>query len=232
MTGLIREELIEWAEKYNDPAYFQCDPIAFPREFVNRGAGIRDIETAAVFAAHFAWGRREMIVRDCERLFDHMEWKPFDYVNGGDWRDDPVSIHRTIKWSETAQICKRLKSIYDRGIGSLADLSAAEFRTLVFGQKDDPKAPNKKIWLMKRWLTRNDGKVDLGVWSNAKASELVIPLDVHVYSQAVALGLTHRKSKDLGTALEITDAFRGIWPDDPVKGDFALFGYGVTHKNA
>ena len=30
------------------------------------------------------------------------------------------------------------------------------------------------------------------------------------------------------TAREITDAFREIWPDDPCRGDFALFGYGVT----
>ena len=28
--------------------------------------------------------------------------------------------------------------------------------------------------------------------------------------------------------MEITDAFREIFPDDPCKGDFALFGYGVT----
>ena len=35
--------------------------------------------------------------------------------------------------------------------------------------------------------------------------------------------------KDIVTAQEITDVFREIWPDDPCKGDFALFGYGVTH---
>ena len=33
----------------------------------------------------------------------------------------------------------------------------------------------------------------------------------------------------MGTALEITDAFREIFPGDPCKGDFALFGYGVSH---
>ena len=32
------------------------------------------------------------------------------------------------------------------------------------------------------------------------------------------------------TAQEITDAFREIWPEDPCKGDFALFGYGVNNK--
>ena len=47
-------------------------------------------------------------------------------------------------------------------------------------------------------------------------------------SQAVDLGLTCRKQKDIVTAHEITDAFREIFPDDPCLGDFALFGYGVT----
>jgi hypothetical protein len=39
------------------------------------------------------------------------------------------------------------------------------------------------------------------------------------------------KGNDLGAviAAEITDAFKEIWPEDPCKGDFALFGYGVTH---
>ena len=37
-----------------------------------------------------------------------------------------------------------------------------------------------------------------------------------------------RKQKDIVTAQEITDAFREIWPEDPCRGDFALFGYGVT----
>ena len=76
---------------------------------------------------------------------------------------------------------------------------------------------------------RNDGKVDLGLWKDSSPADLIIPLDVHVYGQATALGLTARKSKDIVTAREITDAFTDIFPGDPCKGDFALFGYGVTH---
>ncbi len=83
--------------------------------------------------------------------------------------------------------------------------------------------------MMRRWLVRDDGKVDLGLWKHTSPSELLIPLDVHVYDQAVALGLTARRSKDLATALQITDAFREIFPSDPAKGDFALFGYGVNN---
>ena len=222
-----------WAETYNDPAYFREDPIAFPARFAEmekRGTRcLKDIETAAVFASHFAWGRRAMIVRDCTRLFDHMDWKPYDYVMRGEWRNDGTSIHRTVKWSEVAAICSRLKDIYER-VDSLEGFTLEMFRTGVFGQKPDPRAPGKKINMMRRWLVRDDGKVDLGVWKNTSPADLLIPLDVHVYDTAVSIGLTARKQKDIVTVREITDAFAGIFPGDPCKGDFALFGYGVTHR--
>lgn len=227
------ELLRSWAETYNDPAYFREDPIAFPARFAEmekRGTRcLKDIETAAVFASHFAWGRRAMIVRDCTRLFDHMDWKPYDYVMKGEWRNDDTSIHRTVKWSEVAAICSRLRSIYVR-TDSLEGLSLEEFRTEVFGQKPDPRAPGKKINMMRRWMVRDDGKVDLGVWKSTSPAELLIPLDVHVYDTATAIGLTSRKQKDIVTVREITDAFAEIFPGDPCKGDFALFGYGVTHQ--
>lgn len=216
------------AEKYNDPVYFQEDPIAFPRRFALSGASLQDIETAAVFAAHFAWGRRSMIVRDCCRLFDFMEWRPYDYVMSGEWRDDGSSIHRTIKWSDTARICKALKEFYSVE-HSLESLGTEGMRVRIFSQEIDPKAPDKKLNMMRRWLVRNDGRVDLGVWKHTSPSELVIPLDVHVHDQALKLGLTSRKSRDIATAREITEEFREIFPDDPAKGDFALFGYGIDN---
>ena len=147
----------------------------------------------------------------------------------GEYRDEDASLHRTIKWSEFAGICARLKQIYQTR-DSLEGMSDTEIRCRIFGQKEDRKAPNKKISMMRRWLVRDDGKVDLGIWKNSDKKGLIIPLDVHVYTQATALGLTARKPKDIVTAREITDAFKEIWPEDPCMGDFALFGYGVTNQ--
>ena len=227
MDALLKDRLRQWADTYNNPVYFREDPIAFPREFASRGSGLRDIEIAAVFAAHFAWGRRSMIVRDCTRLFDEMGWRPYDYVMKGCWRCDTASAHRTVRWSEVAAICARLKEYYS-GHDSLEGLDAGQIRTDVYGQKEDPKAANKKINMMRRWMVRKDGKVDLGLWKDTDPATLIIPLDVHVYQEAEALGLTDRRQKDLRTAVQITDAFREIWPQDPCLGDFALFGYGIN----
>ena len=229
-----KETLIRWAEEYNDPKYFQEDPIIFPTQFAGRyaagDASLADVEIAALLSAHLAWGRRAMIVRDCGRMFDEMDWRPYDYVMNGEYRDEDASLHRTIKWKEFAAICERMRAIYS-GRESLEGLSDNDIRVQIFGQKEDRKAPNKKISMMRRWMVRDDGKVDLGLWKSSDKKELILPLDVHVYDQATALGLTTRRQKDIVTAREITDAFREIWPEDPCKGDFSLFGYGVNNRS-
>ncbi|MBR5832963.1 MAG: TIGR02757 family protein [Bacteroidales bacterium] len=233
MDQSVKETLIGWAQEYNDPKYFTEDPIIFPKHFAGKydtgEASLQDIEIAALLASHLAWGRRAMIVRDCGRMLDEMCWRPYDYVMNGEYRNENASLHRTIKWSEFAVICERLKSIYSQR-GSLEGLTDMEIRCTIFGQKEDRKAPNKKISMMRRWMVRDDGKVDLGVWKSSDKKDLILPLDVHVYTQASALGLTSRKQKDIVTAREITEAFKEIWPDDPCLGDYALFGYGVSHQ--
>ncbi len=227
-----QNQLIEWAAKYNDPLYFSEDPIIFPKHFAallpGGGARLEDVEIAAVVAAHLAWGRRSMIVRDCGRAMDEMGWRPYDYVMNGEYRDDGSSLHRTVKWSEFAGICSALRRFYGGGGQTLENLSVQEIRTRIYGRREDPGAADKKINMLRRWMVRNDGKVDLGVWKNSPPAGLVIPLDVHVYEEAVALGLTARKQKNLATALDITSALGEIFPGDPCLGDFALFGYGVS----
>lgn len=188
---------------------------------------LQDVEIAAVIAAHLAWGRRDMIVRDCKRAFDEMGWEPYRYVMAGSYRADDSSLHRTIKWSEFAAICGRLKELYSKD-RSLEALSPDEFRVQVYGQKSDPKAANKKIHMLRRWMVRNDGIVDLGLWKSITPQELVIPLDVHVHRSSLNLGVTSRNSADITTALEITEFLKEAFPGDPCKGDFALFAYAAT----
>ena len=167
MDHALKDTLIGWAEEYNDPKYFQEDPIIFPtrfaRKYKEREAALADVEISALLAAHLAWGRRAMIVRDCGRMFDEMDWRPYDYVMTGDFRDENASLHRTIKWCDFAAICRRLKDIYSTR-DSIEGMTDTQIRCMIFGQKEDRKAPNKKISMMRRWMTRDDGKVDLGVW--------------------------------------------------------------------
>ena len=78
-----------------------------------------------------------------------------------------------------------------------------------------------------RWLVRNDGIVDLGVWTAIKPSKLFIPLDVHVGNTSRQLGLLTRNANDKKSAIEITEKLREYDSADPIKYDFALFGIGI-----
>lgn len=222
-----------WARQYNSPEYFVEDPISFPKHFaalMSEGkACLQDVEIAALMSGHLAWGRRAMIVRDSHRLFDEMKWQPYAYVMNGDWKNSPESLHRTIKWSDAAAIMARLRDIYSH-CDSIEQMSISEIRCDIFGAKADKNAANKKINMIRRWMVRNDGIVDLGLWKDSSPEDLLIPLDVHVHNSALELSLTKRQSTDLRTVMEITDAFREIFPDDPCLGDFALFGHGLTKR--
>ncbi|MBN2739066.1 MAG: TIGR02757 family protein [Spirochaetales bacterium] len=84
----------------------------------------------------------------------------------------------------------------------------------------------KRLFLFFRWMVRSD-QVDPGLWKKVPASKLIIPLDTHMYRFCSRLGFTARKSMDLKTAEEITEAFRKLNPEDPVKYDFALTRLGI-----
>ena len=278
------------AEEYNNPRYFQTDPIAFPKHFLQlmqcgsagaqcgsagtqygsagavsgggavsgravasgRGAAsgraatsgrgeadcaageymytLKDVEIAGLIAAHLAWGRRDMIVRDCNRAFEEMQWRPLEYVMRGEYRCGQESLHRTIRWSEFAAICGRMKVFYAAN-ESVEPLTPDQIRVQIYGQASNPKMANKKIHMFRRWMVRNDGIVDLGLWSHTSPADLIIPLDTHVHASALKLGITTRKSADITTALEITDFLKEAFPDDPCKGDFALFAYAAENKH-
>lgn len=227
----IADMLRRNAEIYNDDRYFAEDPIIFPKKFASLfrtgSSCFQDVEIAAVMASHLAWGRRSMIIRDCRKAFDEMQWKPYDYVMKGNYRNDTASLHRTVKWNEFASICSRLKAFYNEN-NTLEVLSPEQMRTGIFGSKSNPNAANKKIHMMRRWMVRDDGKVDLGLWKNTDKAGLIIPLDVHVHNTSIKLGITQRKSSDFRTASEITGYLAGVFPGDPVKGDFALFAVAAS----
>lgn len=87
---------------------------------------------------------------------------------------------------------------------------------------------NKRVNMFLRWMVRQNSPVDLGLWKWFSPSDLIIPLDTHVLQVAKSLALLPPKATGSAkTAAALTDALREVFPDDPVRGDFALFGVGV-----
>ncbi len=225
------EKLIKLAAEYNNLKYFTTDPIIFPRYFseklIQGGSSLQDVEIAGILSAHLAWGKRELIVRDCNRMFDEMKWQPYSYIIGGHFKCDSISLHRSIKWSDFAIICENLRHFYLKN-ESLECFTPSYIRINIYGCKDNPNAANKKIHMFRRWMVRNDGIVDLGLWKNISPADLIIPLDTHVHRSSINLGITKRNISDYKTAVEITEYLRKVFPNDPCLGDFALFAFTAT----
>ena len=93
----------------------------------------------------------------------------------------------------------------------------------------DKNSALKRMNMMLRWFVR-EGVVDRGIWKFIDKSELLIPLDVHVGKISRKLGLLTRLNNDFKTVLELTNTLKTFDSKDPVKYDFALFGYGVNNK--
>ena len=95
----------------------------------------------------------------------------------------------------------------------------------------DTQSACKRVCMFLRWMVRSGSPVDLGLWSDfIDRRQLIVPMDTHVLSQSVRLGLLSSKTATMSTARRLTAALAEVFPDDPLKGDFALFGYGVNHK--
>ena len=91
---------------------------------------------------------------------------------------------------------------------------------------------NKRTNMFLRWMVRTNSPVDAGLWTWFSPADLLIPLDTHVLRQAKNFGLiSERSAATEKTARELTDVLKQIWPDDPCRGDFALFGPGVSGEN-
>ena len=92
-----------------------------------------------------------------------------------------------------------------------------------------PKSPQKKINMFLRWMVRQNSPVDFGLWKKFDSADLIIPLDTHVAHMAKVYGIVEKEVYTLSSAKRITNALSEVFPEDPVRGDFALFGVGVEN---
>ncbi len=97
------------------------------------------------------------------------------------------------------------------------------------------QSADKRINMFLRWMVRKNSPVDLGLWSSwFSQKNLLMPLDTHVMQQSTKLGLISPSKSgkvlnaNLKTAISLTEKLKEVFPDDPVKADFALFGYGIS----
>ena len=177
---------------------------------------------------------------------------PYDFVMKGEFKNGGgkargFSIHRTFFQDDFFYFCRGFRACYAK-FENLEKLFASApgiwegislFRETMAGANpgyskhiSNPEAGSacKRLNLALRWLVRQEGPVDMGLWKTISPASLFIPLDVHVGRAARELGLldSGRKANDKKAVVSITEKLRELCPEDPIKYDLALFGYGLN----
>lgn len=249
MAYTLNENLKRWAERYETAEFIKSDPVQIPHRYDSRV----NIEISAFVTAWIAWGNRKQIIQKAD-FIDREIFKgaPYHYIVGTDtqgaapewkqYKDSTANFYRTFTYADFYDLCARLYDVYTSADSMEAaikkthetngETALSTLQSLFGSVKGIPdfetQSACKRLCLFLRWMCRKGSPVDFGLWDVCEPRNLIILLDTHVHKQALRLGLVKRRTSDLRTAIEITDRFAEIFPDDPTKGDFALFGYGVN----
>lgn len=235
--------------KYNKREYVHPDPL----EFLYNYNDIKDREIVGMVASALAYGRVGQILKSVSHVLDIMGSSPSLFLREASFKSLNIFFdgfkHRFATGAELASMLMGAKNVIGQ-YGSLYECFVAglkkEDKTILpamtlFVRKIvtvGNKSPGhlmplpergsgcKRMNLFLRWMVRKDD-VDPGGWDEVPSSKLIIPLDTHMHRICQSLGLTRRKQANMRTALEATDAFKKIVPEDPVRYDFALTRLGI-----
>ncbi len=239
-------------QTYNHRRYVSPDPLQFLYDY----SDIRDREIVGIVASGLAYGRVGQILKSVKAVLDLMGKRPRAFI----MRTPPKRLreifadfrHRYNSGDDVALTLYGVRTVIER-YGSLeacfgacvnqGDKTVAEPLTRFVAEiladvEEDGRfivpvpwgnSCRKRMNLFLRWMVRCDD-VDPGGWKDVDPSMLIIPLDTHMFNLSRAFHFTSRKTADIRAALEITESFRTICSDDPVKYDFALTRLGIRDE--
>lgn len=241
-----KELLDRLAAEYETKEFIDQDPIKFPRRFFDAG-DYRNTELAAFFCSMLAWGNRGVIMKDCERLiYDIMGGDPYGYLMDGGRLKPDAPVHRTIKGEDINYMLRGFKKVL-RKYDYLFDMASNQETPYMFMLRlrsifefingcsnihfpNPQRSAAKRLHMMLRWLVRKGSPVDMGLW-DLPQDKLLIPVDVHVQRMAGELKLMEQRTVNADYVFCLTRRLQEFDYNDPTRYDFALFGYGITHKN-
>ncbi len=248
---MLKEQLDKYILEYETEDFIKDDPIQIIHKFENKD----DTEIAGFIASMFAYGKREVFIQKLNHIFNLMENKPLDYIKSFNFKNNNINCcdYRFSKDCDLIQIFKILNKLYceNETLESLfknnyngevwsmfqgvvdyfydnVDIQVTKgfFHLLPNPKK---KSAMKRMNMLLRWFVRKSA-VDIGIWDFIPTSELLIPLDTHVAKISRKLGLLKRNDNGYESVIELTNNLKLFDANDPVKYDFALFGYGVNNK--
>jgi uncharacterized protein (TIGR02757 family) len=248
---LDKNKIEKLYENYNLRKYVIPDPLQFLYSY----EVIADRAIVGLIASGLAYGRVAQILISIEKVLNIMGASPSEYIQKNticEFRKDLDGFkHRFTTGEDVALFLNGIKHTISE-FGSLYQCFSsflshnddniipaltlfADKLTQYFDDKRSYLFPSpakgsacKRPMLFLRWMIRKD-LVDIGGWDDISASKLIIPVDTHMHQFSLKCGLTQRKNANLATAVEITDAFKKISPNDPVKYDFSITRFGIRN---
>ncbi len=238
--------LIEYAKRYETTDFLATDPSWF----MHQVDGNRNRETLAFIASCLSYGSRKQFFPKIQYILDCSHGEVYDWVYYGrfdkDIPDDTKRCYYRLYTFHTMNtFFHALKDMLtEHGtIGEYVRRNANDGYSAIvaictyFSGKGieviipkDTKSACKRVCMFLRWMVRDGSPVDLGLWSGyLDKRTLIMPMDTHVIQEANKLGLLKGKGASMAAARKLTARMAEIFPNDPLKGDFALFGYGVNH---
>jgi uncharacterized protein (TIGR02757 family) len=245
---MVRNEisniLTELAERYETPQFIEGDPSWW----MHQVSGERNQEATAFVASVLSYGSRTQFLPRIGLLLEYAGGDMDLWLRTGAYSEhfaigDKQCFYRLYNNDTMRRFFDAYSAMlaqygsmkaYVASCGGKA-LNAVEMICRWFAERGvnvvvpkDTTSACKRVCMFLRWMVRDGSPVDLGLWKDIiDKRTLIMPLDTHVVSEAMKLGLLQSRCASMSAALRLTDAMRDVFPDDPLKGDFALFGYGV-----
>ena len=248
MEKELINHLHKLADKYETSSFTDGDPSFVLRRYKSTP----ETETAAFIAAMLAFGNRRQFIPKIELILSTAEKQGltvYSWIKNGSFKKDfPHSsskFYRFYSYDNMHQLFEELCSIFAqyKSLGNAVQILMQQKEnqtepcdilcSLFPYSRIVPKGKNsacKRVHMFLRWMVRKNSPVDLGLWNWIEPADLIIPLDVHVLEEAKKLGLLAQNARpDKKAAIELTKTLSQIFPGDPCRGDFALFGLGVDN---
>ncbi|MBO5941545.1 MAG: TIGR02757 family protein [Kiritimatiellae bacterium] len=246
MDPSLKKLLRHYAAKYETADFLTGDPSYF----MHQAAGAENQEATAFVASCLSFGGRKQFLPKIQYLVDRAGGDVDLWIrNGGFEKEFPetgnLCFYRFFNHAHMYRFFGAYRKLLDE-YGTLGEYVKA--RSDRDGRKAvcaicnyfseagvDAVVPKntqsacKRICMFLRWMVRAGSPVDLGIWGDfIDRATLVMPLDTHVMQQSVRLGLVKSANASMNAAIRLTAKLAEVFPGDPLKGDFALFGYGVN----
>lgn len=225
-------------EYYSKSEYLETDPLEF--YYLSKG----NKEYSAFVASVFAYGRVNLIRKFLASFFEHYGENP------------PTSIisselyYRFQKNYDIECFMQYMCNIYTK-YETMADFflsfsnnpevalvnfcqDAHNFGNSINAGKgyyflfpNPLKSSAKRMRMFLRWMIRKDN-IDPGIWSGFNSSDIFYPLDTHIIRFAFSNNIISSQVNSYKNTQIVTQYFKLINNEDPVKYDFSLSRLGIV----